>query len=92
MITDAIVSALAAVFGFIGSLLPSDEPPAWLTDTLPGEIEALGAQFGQLGQWVPMDAIGMAGAAVVTAFAVAWGVRLVRIALSLFTGGGGGAA
>jgi hypothetical protein len=90
VITEALIKGVAAALRGLASLLGFDMPD-WSGPiaqyTVPGAQFLLG-----LHNWVALQAI----AAVLTfLFAVwfaTWGLRLVRIVASFFTGGGGGAA
>lgn len=91
MVTAAIYNALVDFFGFLLGLFPTIELPAWLDSA--GTYAAQGVEAANgFGYWVPVDALGNAFVFLLVCGAVVFGVRVFRILLSLFTGGGGGAA
>lgn len=96
MIVEAVINVLVALVSGILSLVPDFEAPSWLTGsgsgTLGGYANTVGQAMGKAEPWLPLDALGYAVTIVVAAVAFSVAVRVVRILLSLFTGGGGGAA
>jgi len=91
MITEAIIDVMSRVMAWLIDLLPAWDPPVWVqtaADTLADAIGYMGMYSG----WVPMPAV-MAGVTFLLACsALVLGIRVGRILLSLFTGGGGSAA
>jgi hypothetical protein len=72
-------------------LLPSWTAPAWLTTV----VTTMGNTIGyvtMLDGWVPVQAIGTVVAFMLACSVVGIAVKLGRMVLSLFTGGGGSAA
>lgn len=91
MIIEALISMLAALVSFIGSLFPDIETPGWMT-SIAGHVSTVTGLMAPLGNWVPFGAAGNAVALVLVAIGAAAAVRLIRVLVSLFTGGGGSAA
>lgn len=92
MITEAIVTVLTAVGGFVVGLLPTFAAPVWLTGTVPGWIETAGGQIVAVDALFPFSHAATVLSFVALACAVALGVKLARIAASFLTAGGGSAA
>lgn len=91
MILDAIIGVLVEIVLGIASLLPDDEPPAWLLgagDTLSGLL----GQFAALGAWAPVGLLVTVVQAVITAWLIGFAIKIIRIVVSFFTAGGGSAA
>lgn len=91
MIIEALVTLLRGVVEFLFGLLGDLPAPGWLTD-LSGQMSGLVATGASMGVWVPWSVLGAGMAAVGTCLVVSLTVRVVRIVISLFTGGGGSAA
>lgn len=91
MILEAIVSAFVAVITFLIGLIPSWSAPGWLTTATTTLADAVG-HIAMLNGWLPVSAIGQVVVFLMAAGALALGIRLTRIVLSLVTGGGGSAA
>jgi len=85
------VSVLAGIVSAVGSLFGVFTLPGWFEDLGPMLDEVTGWAAG-LGRWVPVasavNAVSLVGAAI----GIALVIRVVRIILSLFTGGGGSAS
>lgn len=91
MILEALVSAIAALVASIGDLFGSFEMPGWWDTIGPGLADLAGFAAG-FGEWVPFGAAVNAVQFVVGAILLAFGIKVVRILVSLFTAGGGSAA
>lgn len=91
MITEALFHVITSVANFVLGLLPSMTVPAWV-DSATSYIAAGVGPVLELDHWIPIGPIGVVLAFLLVAWAVALGIRLFRIALSTFTGGGGSAA
>ncbi|MEV5004018.1 hypothetical protein [Nocardioides sp. LML1-1-1.1] len=91
MIFDAIVTIIAGIARGIASLFGSLPAPTWIGDfgSAWGSFVGLGAS---LDPWVPWNLLVTVVTAILACVAVSLGVKMVRIVLSLFTGGGGSAA
>lgn len=91
MIAEAIIGLIAGLVGAIGSMFPTMESPAFLT-TLADKVAVVTDWMAPLGVWVPLGAAGNATQVVLAAAAAAIAIKLIRLVVSLFTGGGGSAA
>lgn len=88
MIFEAIVDLFFGLVELIASAMGTLSAPGWLTG-LSAQLGSLVAMGASMGVWVPWSAIGVAMAAVLACYGVSFVVFLVRMAVSLFTGGGG---
>jgi hypothetical protein len=88
MITASILWLAASLFQLVVSLIPVGDPPAWWGD-LAGYLGTIWGYCDQLGAWIPWSLAGTVVGAILDCLLVAMGIRVVRILLSLFTGGGG---
>lgn len=88
MIVEALVSMMTGLVGLIFGLFGSLPAPDWITG-LGGQLESLVSMGSSMGAWVPWGVIGGVVGALVACAALSLVVRLVRMGLSLFTGGGG---
>jgi len=96
MIVDFIWSAIVAGLGAVMGLFPHFTFPTWLA-SCPGGGQYLGCylqDFGhgmaQLNGWLPVDAAANLLPVVFAAVVINWTIRLVRMVISLLSGGGGG--
>lgn len=92
MITDSILNLLGTLGRFFASLVPSLPDPGPILGGITGNLSTLFGYAAGSGAWIPWDVGGACLLAVVAVFVSAFGIRLLRIVLSVFTGGGGGAA
>jgi hypothetical protein len=91
VIIEWIWAQICAFLGWLLSLFPTITLPSWFT-TINGYI-ADGVEVANgLSNWVPLDALRNAFLFLMGLGMVVLAVRAFRIGLSLFTGGGGGAA
>lgn len=91
MITEAILQALGAALSFVLGLLPTVTLPAWFS-TISGFVSSGVSSFASLGMWLPVQAIGAVVGFILVILGVQLGIRVGRMAVSAFTGGGGSAA
>jgi hypothetical protein len=91
VITQWVIDLVAAVWSLLVSAMGTAAAPGWLTG-LTGQLDSLVAAGSSMGVWVPWSVFGPALASVVVCAGIAFAVRMVRMLLSLFTGGGGSAA
>jgi hypothetical protein len=91
MITDAIISALAALLSWVGGLFPTITLPAGLTEGL-ATFGTYAAKYWELGHILPVGAMAAGFGLVVLASAVALAIKVIRIVASFLTAGGGSAA
>lgn len=92
MITDFFLSVVSSVFGGVTAAMPSGlGPPDWLAG--PGRVWVdLFAYASSMSAWFPL-ALAVTMANLVLASIVAGSsVKMLRIFISFFTGGGGSAA
>ena len=91
MIVDKILDILASVVIFIIDLFPTWTFPTWWTSAITG-WSSIVAGISDLAHWMPLDAIFQVAGAVFIVSIFSFSVRILRIVLSLFSGGGGSAA
>jgi high-affinity nickel permease len=90
MITEAIVSALAALVSFVGSLMPSlTIPPA--VDTAVQAFAEYAPKYWELGHVLPVDVMATALLFLIGVMALALFIKITRIFASFATAGGGSA-
>jgi hypothetical protein len=92
VITAALLSLLGTLGKFLASLVPSLPDPGPVLSGLTSNISTLYGYTAGSGAWIPWGAGALCLVAVFAVIVIAFGIRLGRIVLSLFTGGGGGAA
>jgi hypothetical protein len=92
MITYAILHLAVAVVGVLLSpvtaLLPG--PPDWLTSHT-GAIAHVFGSAQHLGAWFPVGIVTTIVLFLAVIWATAFGIKVVRMCASFFTGGGGSA-
>lgn len=93
MVTEIVISAVLGAVRFILDMLPTVTVPGWVQ---PGGVLDLVASViltkaGAFGYWVSFDDVATVGTLLLGLVGVSLAVRSVRIVISLFTGGGGGA-
>lgn len=91
MIVEWIWGVLAGVFGWLLSLFPTTTLPAWVFTVHTFTVDAV-SYINGWHMWVPLDAVRVGFLFLMSCSALVLLVRGFRIALSLFTGGGGSAA
>ncbi len=83
---------LGALLSFLLGLLPTVSAPDWLASA-PGTLaNAIGFIPAIASNWYPVQALAHGVLFILGCMAVAFAVRFTRMAVSVFTGGGGGAA
>jgi hypothetical protein len=91
VISNAILSFIGGLGHVLLGSLPSIPVPSWIT----GSTSAVGTVFqaaGSMSVWFPITLASTVIASVLAIWGLAFTVKAARIVLSLFTGGGGGAA
>ena len=91
MITDAILNFIGGLGHMVLGGLPAIPVPGWLS----GSSSAVATVFqaaGSMSVWFPITLATTVILAVLAIWAASFTVKAARIVLSLFTGGGGGAA
>ena len=91
MVTEGIIGVFATVFGALLNFLPHLTLPSWVASAT-SSIASMFEGAGKFSQWVPLPAIVGGIAFIFVCSAIAWSIKFGRIAVSLFTGGGGSAA
>lgn len=91
MILEWIWGVIAGFLGWLLSLFPTFTVPEWVGSITGYFVTGVGFMNG-LHNWVPLTALRVAFFWLLGVGAVVLVVRGFRIVLSLFTGGGGGAA
>lgn len=91
MITDLLIAALAWIAGKLLDLLPDIEPPAWIGDVA-GYAGSVFAFADSIGVWFPWGVLSTVLASVFACAAIGFGIKAVRMVISLMTAGGGSAA
>lgn len=91
MVTNWFVGVLSAVVAWFVGLLPTWAPPDWVSG-LSSQLVGVVDNANRLGYWFPLDAIRNIALLLSGALALALAVRVIRIAASFFTAGGGSAA
>lgn len=75
MIIEWLVAVGSSIAGFIASLFPVWEPPAWFTDVGP-QIQGLLTGADGMGVWVDFHLAGGIAGVVVTTYLVSFGIKL----------------
>lgn len=91
MIVEWLLTIAANVFEWMFSGLQPYEPPDWVT----GVAGAAGQVFsmaGSMGVWFPAPLVLTILGALLAVWLVSFSIKVIRMAASLFTGGGGSAA
>lgn len=91
MIFEGIVNVFVGFVNFVLSLFPQVGPPDWMEEGAVRLDDAFGYAAG-LGAWIPWSVVGMVFSAVMACVVLGFTIKLVRIAASFFTAGGGSAA
>lgn len=91
MVTDAIITFFGGVFEWLLGTMPEVQVPDWLNSTS-GMVGTVFGYATSMGVWFPSGlALAVAGT-LLTVWLVSLGIKIGRMVLSLFTGGGGSAA
>lgn len=91
MIIEGLVNLLVGVVELVFDAFGKGAAPGWLTG-ISGQLATLVQAGASLGVWVPWGVLGTGMAAVASCLGISLTVRVIRIVVSLFTGGGGSAA
>ena len=91
MITEAVLSGLSHVGAFLLGLVPSLSLPSWFTDVGTFITNGLtsAAAFGNL---LPVGPLRLVFVFLMACLSAGFVIRVTRIVISMFTGGGGSAA
>jgi hypothetical protein len=90
VIVEAFVNLLVGVADLIFSALGHAAAPGFVRN-LGGQLSTIVDYSASMGAWVPWSALGVAIGAVMAAHVISLSVKVIRMLLSLFTGGGGAA-
>jgi len=91
MITELLIKGAAAFLTMIVDALPTFDPPRWLL--APADpIVLVFAEASSMSVWINLPLALIVGSIVFASLLIGAATKLSRIVLSLFTGGGGGAA
>lgn len=91
MVTDAIITFFGTVFEWLLGTMPEIQVPEWLNSTS-GMVGTVFGYASSMGVWFPSGlAVAVAGT-LLSVWLVSLGIKVARMVLSLFTGGGGSAA
>lgn len=91
MVTKAVWDAICTFLGFLVGLIPDVALPTWVDDVSTYMTQGMAFVDGMY-NWIPVGALGNASIFLMTVSGLVLTVRVVRIAISMFTGGGGSAA
>lgn len=81
MVIDWLLQLVQGFVGWVASLFPPVELPDWLTGMIGSVNDFLGTVDG-LGGWFPWPVLATVLATLVTFYAVAFGIKLVRAILA----------
>lgn len=91
MISDAFINFFGGIFDWILGTMPEVQVPDWLNSA----SAMAGTVFGyasSMGVWFPTGLAVTVAGTLITVWLVSLGIKVGRMVLSLFTGGGGSAA
>jgi hypothetical protein len=91
MITAALLYIVAGFVAFLGSLFPESDPSSAISSAT-NAVGTIVGFFSGFGVWLPLGTLGICALLWVSVYLVGFGIRLVRMLASFFTGGGGSAA
>lgn len=90
MVVEWFIKGMVAVISFGLGLLPTSNPPSWLTGRDSNIASILQGAAG-LGAWVPLSLGATIATAVLACAVIGFAIKITRIVLSLFSAGGGSA-
>ena len=91
MVVEFLMTVAANVFEWAFSGLPPYTPPDWVGGIGSAAASVFGVA-GSMGVWFPAQLVLTILAAMLAVWLVSFSVKVIRMAISLFTGGGGSAA
>ena len=91
MITFWLLQLMGGLLSLMVSLVPTFDMPTWFTG-LGATLDEFSAHAVGMDSWVPFDSLTTVVGFVLTVVPIGFAIRLVRIILSLFSGGGGNAS
>lgn len=91
MIVELLFTIFIALVRLAIALIPTGAAPAWFSDV--GDAYGVVWSYGSgLSAWLPWSTLAQSLGAMLAAVGIAFGIRVVRVVISFFTGGGGSAA
>jgi hypothetical protein len=90
VIFELLVTIFVALLELVADLFGDIPAPGWLTG-LGDQWADLVGQMGGLGAWIPWALLQTVVMAVLACVAIGFAIKVGRIVLALFTGGGGSA-
>ena len=91
MITRTIIQLLGGLVAWLVTIMPAPTMPSWYAP-IPGFLASVGSAVSQFSYWLPVSLISTMLIFVTGARIFPVVIRIVRVVVSLFTGGGGSAA
>lgn len=91
MVVNWFVDVLTSLFSWALTLLPSWSAPGFL-DSMNSALASIATATASTSVWIPWSTIAVVVPVLMAACLAALAAKGVRVVLSLFTGGGGGAA
>lgn len=91
MVTDWLIELFASLVGTILSWMPTFPVPEWLSSA-DGALATVLTYAGSMGAWFPSGLAVTVALAILAAYVVGFGIKIVRIIASFVTLGGGSAA
>jgi hypothetical protein len=88
LITDLLIELFGSILEALLGTFPTVEVPGWLNSG----AAVMGTVFGyasSMGAWFPSGLLVTVMAALVLTWGIGYGIHVVRMVVSLFTGGGG---
>lgn len=92
MIIDQLLNLAQTVLGWLMNAVPAPDVPQWLSEFDSSSITQVIGHIGWIGNFVPTTMLVAVMVAVVAAWLSGFAMKIGRVALSLFTAGGGSAA
>jgi hypothetical protein len=90
MIVEWFLDALVSLLEALVSALPSFAPPSWFGNSSSGFGQVFGVA-NSMGAWLPVGLGVTVALALLTCIVIGFSIKLVRIAASFLTAGGGSA-
>ena len=90
MIIDKFLDFLTSIAVYTIGLFPTWSLPSWWSNAVTGWTTIVSG-VSDLAHWIPLEAVYQVGSAIILVSIFSYSVRLIRIAVSLVSGGGGNA-
>lgn len=88
MIVDAFLDIMATTFATLLGALAVPQPPSWMSSTITG-LRAAFEGIYEFSYWLPVGFLAPALLAVFAANAMGFSISVLRMVVSIATGGGG---